>query len=166
MIKSFLNKHKVRGLRNNNPGNLIHTSIPWQGKLQNSTDSRFEQFLTLGFGIRAMLKDLIHDINSGENTITKLIHQYAPPSENNTSAYIESVSMSTGIAPNAVLKKIDANFLQRIARAIFKVELGKAHTEVTDTDIFSAIKTLGNVSTKSLTVLTDVNFFFNDDKLH
>lgn len=31
-----------RGIRNNNPANLIKTSIPWNGKLANNTDGRFE----------------------------------------------------------------------------------------------------------------------------
>jgi len=39
-------KSKIRGLRNNNPGNLEKRSTPWQGKVPHSqnTDGRFEQF--------------------------------------------------------------------------------------------------------------------------
>jgi hypothetical protein len=64
MSKSFLNNHTVRGLRNNNPGNLIRTKDAWKGKIpfEQSKDTKFEQCTALKFGIRAMFRDLINDI--------------------------------------------------------------------------------------------------------
>lgn len=157
MAKSYLNNHSVRGLRNNNPGNLIITSIAWQGKISvtKNTDKKFEQFENIHFGLRAMMKDLINDINKGKNTVKSLISEYAPPSENNTNAYINSVASTLGVSPTEKLKKIDSKFLLKLVRAILKVELGTAHTEVTDTDIVKAITMLGDVSTSSLTVVID-----------
>lgn len=160
-MKNFLNDlTKVRGLRNNNPGNLIKTAIDWQGKITKSADAKFEQFQNLTFGIRACLKDIIHDINKGKNTVRKLISEYAPPNENNTNAYIASVASSLGVGADSVLKSINASFLLKVARAIFKVELGSQHVLVEDSDIKAAIKLLGNVSTDKLTVSTETNFFF------
>lgn len=167
MSKSFLNNHISRGLRNNNPGNLIRTSIKWQGKVSESqnqdTGRKFEQFINLTFGIRAMLKDLINDINKGKNTVTKLIKEYAPPTENNTKAYIDAVCKTIGVKPNDTIKFVNEDFLLQIARAIFKVELGKYHVEVTDYDIKEAISYLGNVSTNKVKVLIDSNFFFKSN---
>lgn len=160
MSKSFLNNHTVRGLRNNNPGNLIYTAIAWQGKIPKpqSKDSKFEQFIDLKHGIRAMLKDVINDINKGKNTVTKLINEYAPPTENNTKAYIQTVAKSIGVDALEPLKTINNAFLLSLSRAIFKVELGTAHTQITDSDINDAIQSLGQVSTNVLTVTIKKNY--------
>lgn len=158
-MKSFLNNHTVRGLRNNNPGNLVKTNIKWLGKLQ-STDPKFEQFQSLEFGIRAQLKDLINDINKGKNTVSALISEYAPPNENNTGAYIRSVAKSLGVTEKQKLTSIDAKFMLNLARAIYKVELGKYHVDIKDSDILGAISKLGEVSTGLLKVNTNTNFFF------
>lgn len=157
-MASFLNQHKVRGLRNNNPGNLVKTNIAWQGKIpQNQNpDKNFEQFTTLEHGIRAMLKDLINDINKGKNTVRKLISEYAPAFENNTVGYINSVAKTLKVLPDETLTKINASFLLLLARAILKVELGSAHVEVKDSHIKTAISMLGDVSTNNLKVDTKV----------
>lgn len=160
MSKTFLNAHKVRGLRNNNPGNLIKTNIAWQGKIKNGKDANFEQFTDVYFGLRAMYKDLINDINKGKNTVTKLINEYAPPHENDTKAYINSVAKNLGVTPEQKLTKINSAFLMLLGRSIIKVELGTAHTEITDDDLKKSIGMLGNVSTSQLVVDTST-FFFN-----
>ena len=82
-----------RGIRNNNPGNLVKTSIQWKGKVKGS-DSRFETFANIYYGVRAAGLDLIADIKKGKNTIRKLITEYAPPNENDTTAYINKVIIS------------------------------------------------------------------------
>lgn len=157
MAKSFLNNHKVRGLRNNNPGNLIRTKDAWMGKIPfpQSKDEKFEQFENVYFGLRAMLKDLINDIKKGKNTVKLLITEYAPPKENNTEAYVNSVAKTLGVSPTEKLTKIDSVFLLRLARAVIKVELGTAHTEITDSDIAKAITMLGDLSTDALKISID-----------
>jgi hypothetical protein len=153
MSKSFLNQpNQSRGLRNNNPGNLIKTTIKWQGKITPSSDNAFEQFENVYFGLRAMFKDLINDINKGKNTVTKLISEYAPPHENDTDAYINDVCKTIGVTPNQKLTKINANFLVKLGRAIIKVENGAKHTQITDFDLLKSIAMLGNVSTATLEV--------------
>lgn len=155
MSKSFLNNHKVRGLRNNNPGNLIRTSSAWQGKIPfpQSKDAKFEQFTELKFGIRAMLKDLIHDINKGKNTVNALISEYAPSVENNTKAYIQNVCNTLGVKPTDKLQTVNGAFLLMLVRAICKVELGNSHTLITDNDINEALQILGDASTPALKVV-------------
>lgn len=153
-MSSFLNNHAVRGLRNNNPGNLIRTANAWQGKIPYnvSKDAKFEQFTEIKFGIRAMMKDLINDINKGKNTVKKLIYEYAPPNENNTQAYINAVCKSIGVTQDQVITKVNNEFLKLLSRAIMKVELGTSHTLIKDTDIDDALNILGDASLKNIIV--------------
>jgi hypothetical protein len=155
LSKSYLNAHKVRGLRNNNPGNLIRTSQAWQGKIPfpQSKDAKFEQFTELKFGLRAMLKDLIHDINKGKNTVNALISEYAPSVENDTKAYILKVCKTLGVKPTDKLTTVNSSFLIMLVRAICKVELGSSHSLITDNDINDALQLLGEVSTAQLKVV-------------
>jgi hypothetical protein len=153
MPKSYLNNHVVRGLRNNNPGNLVKTRLTWVGKLQKGNDSRFEQFEALKYGIRAQMMDVINDIKKGKNTLTKLIHEYAPSFENDTTGYINNVAKSVNIKPNEVIKTIDTKFILSLSRAIYKVELGKYHVDITDSDIKDGFNLLpSNLSTNTLII--------------
>ena len=70
-----------RGIRNNNPGNLILTGIKWRGSVPSykNTDKTFEQFVDYSYGVRAMLMDIIKDVVvDRQNTIRELITEYAP----------------------------------------------------------------------------------------
>lgn len=100
-VSSILEK---RGIRNNNPGNLVITNIDWKGKVpvSQNTDGKFEQFTQPLWGIRAMFMDVRGDIEKdGLNTIRKLITAYAPKIENNTAAYIQAVVNRVGIGADA-----------------------------------------------------------------
>lgn len=115
---------KARGIRNNNPGNLVKTSDAWKGKVPHTqnTDSRFEQFIAPEWGIRAMLIDIRGDITKkGQNTIRKLITSYAPAFENDTAAYIAAVSKATGKSADSVLT---TNDYLPLLKAIIKHENG------------------------------------------
>lgn len=94
-----------RGIRNNNPGNIRRTPINWKGEVPDDlkTDNDFEQFIAPLFGIRAMVRDLRTGARRGEDTIREIISQWAPPNENDTEAYIRSVSRRTGIDPDAMI---------------------------------------------------------------
>jgi hypothetical protein len=72
---------------------LIYTNIKWKGKLpkHQNKDRRFEMFIAPVYGVRAMIKDLKHDIEKGKNTVPELIEEYSPRFENNTDAYIKTV---------------------------------------------------------------------------
>jgi len=85
-----------RGIRNNNPGNIEFTSIKWRGLV--GSDGRYAVFDTPQNGLRAMALEIWDSITrDGDDTITKLINQWAPPTENLTGAYALSVSKQTGI---------------------------------------------------------------------
>lgn len=112
-----------RGIRNNNPGNLIYTNIKWNGKLpkDQNKDRRFEMFIAPEYGIRAMIKDLKHDIEKGKNTIPTLIAEYAPRFENNTSAYIQTVCKDLKVSQTAKLVPTK-NTLRLLVHSISRVE--------------------------------------------
>ena len=85
--------------RNNNPGNIRDTSIPWQGAV--GTNAGFETFATPEHGVRATTKNLYtYNERDGLNTVGGIITKWAPPGENNTPAYIDKVSNDLGVGPN------------------------------------------------------------------
>lgn len=120
----------TRGMKNKNPGNLIKGQKPFMGEVENGTDPRFRQFETMEYGYRAMLKVLTNYINSGCNTIDKIINRYAPSNENNTKSYISFVVEYTNIEPTSVISA-DRDTLVSLACAISQMENGvEANMEI------------------------------------
>lgn len=94
----------ARGMRNNNPLNIVKSKIAWRQKVKCSTDKNFEQFETLEYGLRAAFKLLrTYYVKHECRTITQIISRWAPETENQLVAYIKAVSQRTGIAPDAPL---------------------------------------------------------------
>lgn len=115
-----------RGIRNNNPGN-IRWGDDWQGLVAKSrrTDKAFCQFTAPEFGIRAMIIILRnYQRRRGLNTITGIINRWAPSSENNTQAYINSVAQATGVAPDQPVDTTDSRFMVKLLQAIIRHENG------------------------------------------
>lgn len=114
-----------RGIKNNNPGNIRISSVTWIGKIpkEKNTDGSFEQFVSMDYGVRALIKNLTSYINGGTNTIRKILNKYAPSSENDTKAYINNMVKYTGIPADKVLQPTEDN-LTKIARVITGVENG------------------------------------------
>ena len=159
-MSSFLGQSNLtRGIRNNNPGNLVKTSDAWVGKIPHSqnTDGRFEQFTAVKYGIRAMLRDVVNDILKGKNTVRKLISEYAPPFENNTGSYVDSVAKKLGVNPDAKITFINANFMLLVAKAIIEKENGKDAKYIKDSDIRDAIRIVGKFNApKNIKIDTSV----------
>lgn len=110
-------------LRNNNPGNIRWMSpINWQGQL--GPDSRgFVIFDTIEHGTRAMAKNILTKYGRGVNTLRKLIAEWAPPTENDTEAYIRTVAAALKVDANAPIDM--KSRLADIVAAMTKVEHGK-----------------------------------------
>lgn len=88
-----------RGIRNNNPLN-IEKGQKWRGLRDFPTDERFAEFQTMALGFRAAQRIMMtYYVNHECRTLNKIIRRWAPPSENNTKAYIDFVSKKTGIQP-------------------------------------------------------------------
>ncbi len=121
-----------RGIRNNNPGNLVKTSIAWKGKVpvSNNKDRRFEMFIAPEYGVRAMIKDLKNDIAKGKNTIATLISEYAPRFENDTQRYITHVSKALKVSSTAKLLPTK-NTLRLLVISIAQMENGGSYVDNT-----------------------------------
>lgn len=93
-----------RGIRNNNPGNIRHSGNQWQGMAAQQTDAAFVQFISPEYGIRALSKLLdTYASRYGVDTVRKIISKYAPNTENNTEAYVNSVARALGVQPDTII---------------------------------------------------------------
>jgi len=93
-------KGETLGVKNNNPGNLVRSFNAWKGKINPSTDPRFEQFTSMEYGARACMKNIQTWYRRGSNTVRKLISVWAPPSENDTENYIKFISSRLKVSPD------------------------------------------------------------------
>ncbi|WP_340611999.1 hypothetical protein [Xenorhabdus bharatensis] len=102
-----------RGIRNNNPGNLI--AAPNAVGEDFGNGHRYVKFGTAQDGISAMGRQIMLDAERGLNTITSLLYRYAPPEgRNNTPAYIDSVSQRTGYSPDQPLDLHNPDILKNV----------------------------------------------------
>ena len=121
-----------RGYRNNNPLNIrFNAANNWLGKVTNNTDYNrtFEQFITMPYGYRAALYLLRKYIRQGENTISKIIQRWAPPTENYTQSYIDHVvsfirDLGTQVTATTTITPDDKDLLCKMAYAMSIVENG------------------------------------------
>jgi hypothetical protein len=95
--------------RNNNPGNLVYAGQPGASPGVGG----FAAFDTLADGQAALQNQITLDAVRGTDvngnpttTVAQLLTSWAPPSENDTAAYIANVSASTGFDPNAPLSSL------------------------------------------------------------
>ncbi|UUE37971.1 hypothetical protein L0Y26_08695 [Pectobacterium aroidearum] len=119
------------GLRNRNPGN-VRTAPNEIGK-----NNGFSVFADSKDGLSAMARQLMLYGDRGNNTLNGIIHTYAPRNENNTQAYIRSVSEMTGFDPKQRLNLHDPIVLQSLMAAMIKHENGAQ--PYSSTDIFNGI---------------------------
>lgn len=93
-----------RGIRLNNPGNIRKSPNPWVGQTADQPDPDFVQFRAPLYGIRALMKILnTYYETYSLLTIAQIINRYAPPTENNTDAYIADISKRSGVSADAVI---------------------------------------------------------------
>ncbi len=113
-----------RGIRNNNPGNLNFVGQAGATR-ETGPDGRFAVFQTAEDGLQALAHQLRLYAQRGINSVRAIISKFAPPSENNTQAYINSVSSRLGVASDAALNLNDPRVVQGLMDAIIKVENGR-----------------------------------------
>lgn len=114
-----------RGIRNNNPGNVMRGESRWQGEVDGN-DPRYASFNTPEAGIRAMAKNLIaYQDKHNLNTVRDIVARWAPATENNTAAYISTVAKAVGVAPDQALDLHDPKTLTALTKAIISHENGQ-----------------------------------------
>lgn len=92
-----------RGVRNNNPGNIRHSQIHWEGEALTQTDTDFVTFMDPEHGIRAIVRILRSYKRNGLDTIRKAMNRWAPPTENKTDAYIAAVCSKCGVGADDIV---------------------------------------------------------------
>lgn len=116
-------KSLPRGIRNNNPGN-IKLGTAWDGLSDEQNDDVFCQFKEPVWGIRALMRILlVYRFNYKIRTIEDIIGRFAPPSENDTEAYINYVCRVSDRLPDEILDNSIEHYLP-IVKAIIKMENG------------------------------------------
>jgi hypothetical protein len=118
-----IKKAMTRGYQNKNPGNIRLTPDMWKGEVK-GTDKAFKTFKSMPWGYRAIFIILRTYINTGKDTIEKIISTYAPSSENNTLSYISSVVYTSGIPKTQKLSFDRPDELKKIVAGISLVENG------------------------------------------
>ena len=117
----------TRGLRNNNPGNIRLGSFKYRGEVARSSDRAFRQFESMAWGYRAMFV-LLHTyaLRYQCRTLRDYISRYAPPSENNTEAYIRRVAYATHLTDRDELNTLSKPMMVQVVAAMSEVENGVA----------------------------------------
>ncbi len=104
-----------RGIRNNNPGNIRHTSDRWRGMSEVQTDPDFVQFDSSVWGVRAMARILRNYERRGINTVREIINTYSP--DGNEPAYTDFLAKQLDVSPDTVLE-LDNDLLPLIKAMI------------------------------------------------
>ena len=112
-----------RGIRNKNPGN-IKLGTDWDGLADEQSDPVLCVFKESVWGIRALMRILlVYRFHHKKHTTEDIIGRWAPPSENDTDAYIKFVCDKTGFKPMDKLDNSMEHYLQ-LVKSIIKMENG------------------------------------------
>lgn len=122
-LESMNGKPYPRGIRNNNPGNIVQSQTRWEGEIDGA-DPRFASFATPEAGIRALGRNLLAYEARGLNTVSSIIARWAPATENDTAAYVATVAKQIGVNPNEPLNLKDRKTMTSLATAIIRHENG------------------------------------------
>lgn len=95
------------------------------GNLRNPNGVGFQRFRSTADALVAMGRQLVtYQKRDNLNTIAQILYRYAPPNENDTEGYIRFVSRMTGFARNQALNLSDASQLEKLMRAMLRMEQG------------------------------------------
>ena len=112
-----------RGIRNKNPGN-IKLGTKWDVLADEQSDPVFCIFSEAVWGIRALMRILLtYRFTHNRKNIDSIIKRWAPPSENDTDAYIVFVSKKMGIEPMDMIDNSIEAYLP-LVKAIIQMENG------------------------------------------
>lgn len=115
----------ARGMRNNNPGNLVASD--WVQKLPGykGTDGKFAIFDTPDHGAAALDQNLTSYGSKGINTPLGIASTWAPASDNNNpNSYGGQIAKALGVGPNDKIDMTDPSIRNKVAQAIGLVENG------------------------------------------
>lgn len=140
-----------RGIRNRNPGNIVvsgwtQRQTGYQGP---EPEGRFARFDTMANGLAALIRLLqSYREQHGLTTVRGIINRWAPPVENNTSAYVLAVAKVLDVAPDQELADEPVVY-HNLAHAIAAHENGRdaAEAAITARDYAEAMASVFGVET-------------------
>lgn len=106
-----------RNWRNNNPGNLVYGDFAKRHGAIGS-DGQFAVFPNLESGNNARRKLLFEGSSYKDLSLRQAINRYAPPHENDTSAYINYIQRKTGVDPSGTMSGFNKEQQDAILRAM------------------------------------------------
>jgi len=115
-----------RSVRNNNPGNLEDGPFTRSQPGYKGTDGRFAIFETPDAGHAAQVALLGSYGKRGIDSVEGIINRWAPPTENDTGAYVNFVAQKVGVRPGDKINMADPAVLGKVAEAIRIFEGGPA----------------------------------------
>lgn len=116
---------QTRGYKNCNPGNIEQNKDIFRGEVIPSQDRRFKQFQTMAYGYRAMFVTLDTYRKRGLDTIDKIVSSWAPPAENHTDVYVNSVERWSGVPRSRKLTSFSGDDYISIVAAMSRMENGE-----------------------------------------
>ena len=123
--------------RHNNPGNLVFAGQRGATKGETVAGHTFAKFQSAEEGVAALYRQLQLYQKRGIDTLTEIMGVYAPEGANNTGAYINALSKTTGLDPNQQLNFGDPATAAAMIRGISQHEAGKSY--LNDQQILSGI---------------------------
>ena len=105
-------------IRNNNPGYL---RVAGQDGAEKG-EGGFARFKTAEAGMLAMRKQIVLDTQTRGQTLKEFINKYAPPSENETTKYLKTVSDTIGVKPD---QKVPENLIDDLQKIMMRLEGGQ-----------------------------------------
>jgi hypothetical protein len=111
----------ARNWRNNNPGNIEYGDFAKKyGAL--GSDGRFAIFPSYDAGRKAKEALLFEGRGYAGMNIQQAIYRYAPPSENNSQNYVDSVAAAVGVPASTPLSQLNAQQRTAMLNSMEKVE--------------------------------------------
>lgn len=120
-----VSKQKPRGIRNNNPLNIVQTNDKWQGLREPQYDKRFCEFADMAHGYRAAFIILKNYIKKHKwITVEQIVSHWAPSNENDTRAYLFAVCNFMDVRKEHVMDYNNMADMMMLASAMTVVENG------------------------------------------
>jgi len=126
----------TRGMRNCNPLNIRRVAgTRWKGQRAEQTDREFVQFSSIEYGLRAAFCILeTYRRKYKAVCVEDIINRWAPPSENDTRKYVETVCRLTGFGGK---ERLEESQLPALVYAMAFVECGAPISKETISKAYS-----------------------------
>lgn len=112
-----------RGIRDNNPTNILAGLIPWIGQV--GTDGAYIIFSSPLYGLRAAFRDLGNThLLHGIDTVVQIANRWAPAPANDPVSYAANVASGSGLSPSAALDFNSEDQMTRLVRGMIGAENG------------------------------------------